>query len=693
MRDQQLGELGFFDKRALRKVVEAATGTIQDRPIRVTEPDALQHGIAHVFERASVVPQHRILEAALVHGRGQLNLDLLKKNFADDPNLVGVGSEFSTRETLNQELFLIRTVNAGRDALPPIANRYQPTDRLGPDQRNALVHVLTSCDRVTGFRGLAGSGKSMTLVELAQVLQSEGRHSMFCAPTASAVNTLRTDLKPLGQEPMTIAKLLADPEARQSLSNRSVLVVDEAAAVGLDDMRRLFELVILKKARIVLVGDTGQHASVARGDALRIIEQYSDYRFAELQTIRRQKPEAFRQAVELAAHQQNDKAFAKLVELGAVTEGPTDNGQLYQQAADAYQSATNRGKSALLVSPTWAEIELVTEKVRETLKEEGVLGRNEETVTVFDSLPWTEAQRRNAAQFQPGQRIRFLRATESFAKGTTLEVVGVDATSLGALRLRLPDGTEKSFNPGRHAAAFDVGEVRELKVAPGDWLLLQANHGKELVNGERVQIQEIQNGRIALADGRQLPAGYNTFTHGYAVTSHSSQSKTVDEVLLVASSRSFGAVNREQFYVSISRGRERVHVFTDYADLLARRATVSHQRKAAIELQGLREELAKLGFFPPPTSTESARVTDPPPSSSIPPHFRTIRPMRRTRASRLTPLQRLAQVAIRVGQWLNSNVGVQGRSGLRQKVSIHPRKRNHPSVHHGSTERTRGVSH
>ena len=139
--------------------------------------------------------------------------------------------------------------------------------------------------------------------------------------------------------------------------------------------------------------------------------------------------------------------------------------------------------------------------------------------------------------------------------------------------------------PASAAASFDVGEARELKVAAGDWLLLQANHGKEFINGERVQVREIQNGRIALADGRPLPAGFNTFTHGYAVTSHSSQSKTVDEVLLVASSKSFAAVNREQFYVSISRGRERVHVFTDDADLLARRVTDSHERKAAVELQ------------------------------------------------------------------------------------------------------------
>ena len=67
--------------------------------------------------------------------------------------------------------------------------------------------------------------------------------------------------------------------------------------------------------------------SVARGDALRILEQYSSYRFSELTTIRRQKPKAFRQIVELAAAKQTDKAFAKLLELGAVTESSADGPQ------------------------------------------------------------------------------------------------------------------------------------------------------------------------------------------------------------------------------------------------------------------------------------------------------------------------------------------------------------------------------
>ena len=297
----------------------------------------------------------------------------------------------------------------------------------------------------------------------------------------------------------------------------------------------------------------------------------------------------------------------------------------------------------------WSEIEAVTDKVREALKTEGVVSPQEQPVAVFDSLSWTEAQRKNVSQYEPGQRIRFVRNTRKFDRGETVEV---QAVVENGLRVRRPDGTEVDFIPASAAASFDVGEARELKVAAGDWLLLQANQGRDFINGERVQVREIQNGRIALADGRQLPAAYNTFTHGYAVTSHSSQSKTVDDVLLVASSKSFGAVNREQFYVSISRGRERVHVFTDDAELLARRVTDSRERKAAVELQALRDDLARLGFVRRKPIEEKGTL----PALAGRGDFRSVRPIvgsnRVMRHTRLAPVQRIAQVIEDVRRWL-----------------------------------------
>jgi hypothetical protein len=81
-----------------------------------------------------------------------------------------------------------------------------------------------------------------------------------------------------------------------------------------------------------------------------------------------------------------------------------------------------------------------------------------------------------------------------------------------------------------------------------------------------------------------IPENYRTFTHGYAVTSHAAQGKTVDEVLVVASSRSLPAINQQQFYVSISRGRDACRVFTDDAEMLRSHVTRSSARLAAVEV-------------------------------------------------------------------------------------------------------------
>ena len=245
-------------------------------------------------------------------------------------------------------------------------------------------------------------------------------------------------------------------------------------------------------------------------------------------------------------------------------------------------------KSALLVAPTWNEIEAVTEKIRTALKTSGRLAGEEKEFQVFDSLSWTEAQKRDARQYRPGMAIHFHRTTHGFDKNETVAVVAVENDSL---KVQHTDGSENIFPLGA-GIACDVGEKRKLKIAAGDKLLLQANTaGKRFINGELVEVRAIQGDSVVLADGRVIPADYRTFTHGYAVTSHAAQGKTVDEVLLVASSRSLPAINQEQFYVSISRGRERCQVFTDDSELLRLHVTHSSARLAAVEAMPQRDFL------------------------------------------------------------------------------------------------------
>jgi hypothetical protein len=191
--------------------------------------------------------------------------------------------------------------------------------------------------------------------------------------------------------------------------------------------------------------------------------------------------------------------------------------------------ALAENRSALLVAPTWNEIEAVTEKVRAELKSAGRLALEEKTFQVFDSLSWTEAQKRDARQYRPGMAIHFHRRGHGFEKGETVAVVAVENDSL---KIQHEDGTESLFPLGA-GIACDVGEKRKLKVSAGDKLLLQANWQKKFVNGELVEVKAIQGDSVVLADGRVIPENYRTFTHGYAVTSHAAQGKTVAEVLLV----------------------------------------------------------------------------------------------------------------------------------------------------------------
>lgn len=84
---------------------------------------------------------------------------------------------------------------------------------------------------------------------------------------------------------------------------------------------------------------------------------------------------------------------------------------------------------------------------------------------------------------------------------------------------------------------------------------------------------------IRLEDGRQLPAEYRQFTHGYAVTAHRSQGKTVDFEVIAAE-----RMAQDLFYVSATRAREGLIVVTSDCLALQEAIGVSGDRRSATEL-------------------------------------------------------------------------------------------------------------
>ena len=66
-------------------------------------------------------------------------------------------------------------------------------------------------------------------------------------------------------------------------------MIDEASMLSVPQMLWLVKYARKSDSRVVLVGDSAQHRSVERGDALRILEQSDAVRYVELLQTQRQK--------------------------------------------------------------------------------------------------------------------------------------------------------------------------------------------------------------------------------------------------------------------------------------------------------------------------------------------------------------------------------------------------------------------
>src|SRR5690606_27499911 len=106
------------------------------------------------------------------------------------------------------------------------------------------------------------------------------------------------------------------------------------------------------------------------------------------------------------------------------------------------------------------------------------------------------------------------------------------------------------------------------EVCVGDKLLVRANDkARGLINGETLTVKAVRDGVITCKDGRKIDTQhFAQLAYGFAVTSHRSQSKTSDHVVVAAA-----ALDAKSAYVACSRGRRSCVLHTpDKEALLAR---------------------------------------------------------------------------------------------------------------------------
>ena len=262
-----------------------------------------------------------------------------------------------------------------------------------------------------------------------------------------------------------------------------------------------------------------------------------------------------------------------------------DADKRHEALATDYAEAVGEGKSALVISPTHAEGERVTREIRAKLKAAKKLGAGEREFIQLKNLQWTEAQRADARNYQVGQIVQFHQNLAGFRRGERVTVKPHDASGVMVER---QNGTTTSL-PLDVAARFQVYEARKITLAAGDWLRITQNgftkDKQRLNNGDLKQVKGFtKDGAIKLVNGWVVSKDYGNLTHGYCLTSYGSQSKGVDCVFVAESSESFRAADREQFYVSASRFKEALTIYTDDKHELLNAVRKSSHRPSAMDL-------------------------------------------------------------------------------------------------------------
>lgn len=553
--------------------------------------EAVHAALRHHMERKSVVSDKEVLATAIKSATGAASPEQVTQAFNTDAAILAVNEQLrtliTTKEALKEEKQLIQRSIETKNRYRPINKRYEPQNPLLNDQQRAAVrHALSSTDGITIITGKAGTGKTTLMKEVQAGILASGKKIFAFAPSSEASRGVQRSEGFDNAD--TVARLILNSNAHADLKQQ-VIWIDEAGMLSNRDMNSVLAIANAQSARVILSGDMRQHASIERGDALRILQHEAGIRPVTVDKIQRQQNSDYKEAVALLSDGKAERGFKQLDRMGSIHEITDCSERIKAVADDYYQSAygnsTYRTKDVLVVSPTHAEGELVTRQIRQTLKAKDMIGQDEQRYTVLHNRQLTEAEKQQPENYRNGDVLAFFQNSKGIKAGKRLTVTEVGAHGLYA--------QEQEGQPMQialsEAKKFNVFESGEIDIAQGDKIRLTANgkssDGRNLFNGSAFYVEGFeQDGGMRLSNGATLSPEYGHFQHGYVSTSHAAQGKTADKVIISQSSATFRASSMEQFYVSVSRGKEAVSIYTDDKEHLQQAISQSAERTSATEL-------------------------------------------------------------------------------------------------------------
>jgi len=581
-----------------RLAIKTASMGLEKGDPTITPEQAKEYAMEHSFQKASAVSEKRLKAEALTYAVGSVKPEEVA-DMSQHPEVISKmhdGQLFTTTKTVKRdEVSMLQFAIDGQRKFKPLVNlskeKLHGSDGLlaglSEEQKKAAIHILSTRDTVTGVVGKAGTGKTRMMRATIDAIHGESGQKVFVfAPSSQAS---RGVLKQEGFKDAETLEMLLKNQRMQEKTRGGVLWVDEAGLVSSKDMRRLMDVAKRNGNRVILSGDYTQHSSVEAGDAFRLLEKEAGVRLARLTEIRRQTEPGYKKAVEAIAEGTGNaaqKGFAALDKMGWVVEASGE--ERHRLLVKDYLTAADEGKSALIIAPTHAEGQRLTDELRVALKERGGLGAEHQFIA-RKSTGWTDAQKGDVRNYDLGMVVEFHQNAKGFTRGEKNVVAQDD----NGLYLQKTDGSRTAL-PLAQTNRFDVFRTREIGVAKGDRIRITKNGEAKLegeAKGARVNNGDIftvegfdKEGNIRVEKGKYLPKNWGHFSLGYVDTSYASQGKTVDRVFIATGKESLPAANQQQWYVSASRGREMAKVYVDSKEDVRDAIARTGQRLSAVEL-------------------------------------------------------------------------------------------------------------
>jgi conjugative relaxase-like TrwC/TraI family protein len=572
-----LAQLGDDDRDALVKVY----GREIDSDRQVTPAEAAAFAIAHLSEQQSAFPERELVRVALLHGLGDVTLEEIREELPRQGVILDVIDDrlMATTESLQaEERYIAAIAGRGLGAVRPVgvADGLE-RGRLNDGQWEVTRGLLESSNRVSLVEGPAGAGKTTMLAAYDSGMRLAGESVTYLATTTQAAKVLGKD----GFSVKTVAHFLLD-EKMQAAARGGRVVIDESSMLGHKDAVKLFQVAERNNLKLIFVGDPMQHGSVPRGAFLRTLKEQGRITPFKLTEIMRQHDLEYRAAAQALSEGKTLDGFNALDKKGWVHEIGDDAARYRAMAAD-YLQAVGRATSCLVVSPTHREAASITAEIRSQLRQAGKLGAEERQFTRLVAVDASEAQRGLATTYRQGDVIQFHQnAKGGFTKGERM-IVDDPAT--------VPLSEAEKFTLYRlEAVGLSVGDkirfTGNVKAYKGD------DHTYK--NGDTLTVAGFTpGGNLRLDDGRVVRNDAGHFRHAFVETSFGAQGQTVQRVILGMSAASLGATNQEQMYVSASRAREKLALFTDDREAVKRAIQRSSQKVAALDLMPEREAAPK----------------------------------------------------------------------------------------------------